>query len=142
MKIFKNMHNYAWPLIIWWKRNFQLKHLNFRDCLVYIVWYLVSRFIFPFLCSDFNLKATVVKTDEIRGLKLFFTPYFLVIGKENFFQNNCHLLMYSQKRSLQDYVTKLCNNQIFKTLLWIKKSFKSIYFDLAKHALVSNVNHC
>ena len=35
-------------------------------------------------CSDFNLEATVVKTDEIRGLKQLFTPSFLLIGKKNF----------------------------------------------------------
>ena len=35
--------------------------------------YLVSRFIFPFLFSDFNLEATV-KTEEITGLKQLFTP--------------------------------------------------------------------
>ena len=35
-------------------------------------------------CSDFNLEATVVKTDKIRGLKQLFTPCFLLIGK-NFF---------------------------------------------------------
>ena len=45
--------------------------------------YLVSRFIFPF-CSDFNLEATVVKTDGIRGLKQLFTPCFVVIEKQNF----------------------------------------------------------
>ena len=39
--------------------------------------YLASRFIFPFFfCSDFNLGATVVKTDEIRGLKQLFTHVF------------------------------------------------------------------
>ena len=38
-------------------------------------------------CSDFNLEATVVKTDEIRGLKELF-PCVLLIGKNNFFQNN------------------------------------------------------
>ena len=32
-------------------------------------------------CSDFNLEATVVKTDEIRGLKQLFTSCFLLIGK-------------------------------------------------------------
>ena len=38
-------------------------------------------------CSDVNLEATVVKTAKIRGLKQWFTPCFLLIGK-NFFQNN------------------------------------------------------
>ena len=50
--------------------------------------------------------------------------------------------MYSWKRSPRDCVTKLRDNGIFKALLRIKKSFKSIDFDLAKHALVFNVNHC
>ena len=35
-------------------------------------------------CSDFNLEATVVKTDEIMGLKQFFIPCFLLIGKKFF----------------------------------------------------------
>ena len=35
-------------------------------------------------CSDFNLEATVVKTDKIRGLKQLFTPFFLLIGKKLF----------------------------------------------------------
>ena len=35
-------------------------------------------------CSDFNLEATVVKTDEIRGLKQFFIPCFLLIVKKFF----------------------------------------------------------
>ena len=40
-------------------------------------------FFFSF-CSDFNLEATVVKTEEIRGLKQLFTPAFLLIGKKIF----------------------------------------------------------
>ena len=36
-------------------------------------------------CSDFNLEATVVKIDEIKGLKQLFTLYFLLIGKKTFF---------------------------------------------------------
>ena len=35
-------------------------------------------------CSDFNLEATVVKTDKIRGLKQLFTPFFLLIAKKCF----------------------------------------------------------
>ena len=38
--------------------------------------------------------------------------------------------MYSLKRSTWDCVIKLRNNRIFKALLWIKKSFKFIDFDL------------
>ena len=36
---------------------------------------------------------------------------------------------------------KLCNNRILAGLLRIKKSFKTINFDLAKHVLVFNVNY-
>ena len=36
-----------------------------------------------------------------------------------------------------DCATELRDNWIFKTLLRIKKSFKSIDFDLVKYALVS-----
>ena len=43
--------------------------------------------------------------------------------------------MYSWKRFLQDCVIKLSDNRIFKALLWIKKSFKSIDFEQAKFAL-------
>ena len=46
--------------------------------------YLVSRFIFPSFYSDFNLEATVVKTEEIRGSKQLLTQCFLLIGKKNF----------------------------------------------------------
>ena len=52
---------------------------------------------------------------------------------------NCHVFMYSWKRSPRDCVLKLRGNQIFKALLWIKKSFKSFDFDLAKYTLVFNV---
>ena len=49
--------------------------------------------------------------------------------------------MYVRKRSPWNWVIKLRDNRIFKALLWIKKSFKSIDFDLAKHALVSPPTH-
>ena len=49
--------------------------------------------------------------------------------------------MYSRKRSPRDCVIKLRDNRIFKALLWIKNSFKSIEFDLAKHELVSLSTH-
>ena len=42
-------------------------------------------------CSDFNLEATVVKTDEIRNLKQLFTPCFLLIGKKLHYNNNYHI---------------------------------------------------
>ena len=45
--------------------------------------------------------------------------------------------MYSRKRSLRDYIIELRDNRIFNALLWIKKLFKSINCDLAKHTLVS-----
>ena len=47
--------------------------------------------------------------------------------------------MYSRKRSPRDCVIKLRDNRIFKALHWLKKSFKYIDFDLAKHALVLNL---
>ena len=101
-RIFKNiMNNYTWILTVWWKTkifiNFikcywisilKLRIDEFKSCCI-----LVSRCIFSF-CSDFNLKATVVKTDEIRGLKQLFTPCFLLTGKKNPKQliiNNHHI---------------------------------------------------
>ena len=33
-------------------------------------------------CFDFILETTVVKTGEIRGLTLLFTPFFLLIGNK------------------------------------------------------------
>ena len=61
---FKNMmNNYAWTLIIWWKRKI---FIYFMKC--YNLWCVKIYFSFSF-CSDFNLKATVVKTCKIRGLK-------------------------------------------------------------------------
>ena len=36
--------------------------------------------------SDFNLEATVVKTDKMRGFKQLFTPCFLLIGIFFFFK--------------------------------------------------------
>ena len=50
--------------------------------------------------------------------------------------------MYSQRRSSWDCIIKLRDNRIFKALPWIKKSFKFIDFDLAKHAYDFNVNDC
>ena len=47
--------------------------------------------------------------------------------------------MYLRKRFPRDCVIKLRDKQIFKGLLWIKKSFKSIDFD--QHALVSPPTH-
>ena len=40
-------------------------------------------FLFSF-CSDFNLEATVLKTDKISGLKQLFTSCFLLIEKNVF----------------------------------------------------------
>ena len=57
------------------------------------------------------------------------------------FEDNCHLFMYLQKRSSWNCVIKLRDNWMFKALLWIKKSFESINFELAKHALVSPLTH-
>ena len=45
------------------------------ECCIYFYFY---------FCSDFDLEATVVKPDEIRGLKQLFTP---LIGKKKFQTN-------------------------------------------------------
>ena len=50
--------------------------------------YLISRYISFSFCSDFNLEATVVKTDRIKGLKHLFIPSFLLIERNFFSQNN------------------------------------------------------
>ena len=50
----------------------------------------------------------------------------------------CHLFMYSRKRSPWDWLIESRDNWIFKTLLQINKSTKSIGFGQAKHPLVSN----
>ena len=85
--IFENMmNNYTWTLIIWWKRKL---FVYFVKC------YLILNDVFSFkiyfsfsFCSDFNLEATVVKTDKIRGFKQLFMPCFLLIGKNIFYQSN------------------------------------------------------
>ena len=41
-----------------------------------------------FLIWNFNLEATAVKADELRGLKQLFTPCFPLIGKKIFFKYN------------------------------------------------------
>ena len=51
-------------------------------------------------CSDYNLEATVIKTDEIRGLKQLFTPCFLLIGKQIFFQNNNYCIAHEKAAAL------------------------------------------
>ena len=44
-----------------------------------------SKIYFSFsFCFDFNLKATVIKTDKIRGFKQLFTPWFIFIRKTIF----------------------------------------------------------
>ena len=49
------------------------------------------------------------------------------------------VFIYLFKRSPRDRVIKL-HSRLIKALLGIKKSFKSIDFDLAKHGLVFKVN--
>ena len=49
--------------------------------------------------------------------------------------------MYYLKRVPVRCVTKFRDNQIFKALLRIKKSFKSVDFDLSKYVLVSRPTH-
>ena len=46
--------------------------------------------VYFYFCSDFNLEATVVKTDKISGLKQSFTPCFLfsLNWKKRHLQNN------------------------------------------------------
>ena len=60
--IFKNiMNNYAWALIIWWKKNHLFyKVLGFMIVLIYFCFSFCSDF------SDFNLEAAVVKTGKIK----------------------------------------------------------------------------
>ena len=80
---------------------------------------------------------------------LYFLYFLVLLGDSNCIMDmltwakfgKCHLFMYSRKRSTWNCVIKLRDNRIFKALLWIKKSYKSIDFDLAKHALVFKVNH-
>ena len=60
--------------------NYLIKKKKFHSNVVFSF---KTYFSFSF-CSDFNQEATVVKTDEIRVLKLLFTPCFLVIGKKKF----------------------------------------------------------
>ena len=69
------MNNYAWALIIDEKEKCEgMISLN------RVVFSFKIYFSFSF-CSDFDLEAAVVKTDEIRGLKQLFTLCFLLIGK-------------------------------------------------------------
>ena len=65
--------------------NYLMKKKNFH--LVYKMLHCILKIDFSFsFCSDFNLQATVVKTDKIKGLKHLFTPCFLLIGKTIFFK--------------------------------------------------------
>ena len=63
---------------------------NFQICIIVplnrVVFSFKIYFFFSFY-SDFNLEATVVKTDKIRGLKQLFTPFFSKLEK-TFFKNN------------------------------------------------------
>ena len=80
--VFKNtMNNYVWTLIIWWKRKILIYFVKWCLNLNGVVLSFKNYSSFSF-CSDFILKAAVVKTDEIRGLKQLFTPCFLLIGKK------------------------------------------------------------
>ena len=65
------------------KKNFHLFYKVIQNFKIRVVFSFRIYFSFSF-CSDFNLEATVVKTDEIRGLKQLFTPCFLLVGKKNF----------------------------------------------------------
>ena len=60
--------------------NYLMKKKNVKDQVVHGVFSFQIYFSFSF-CSEFNLEATVVKADEIRGLiKQLFTPCFFLIG--------------------------------------------------------------
>ena len=56
------------------KKNFHVfcKALLNKKSFIYCEIYISFSF-----CSDFNLEATVVKTDKIRGLKQLFSPFSL-----------------------------------------------------------------
>ena len=57
--------------------NYLMKKKNVKDQVVHGAFSFKIYFSFSF-CSEFNLEATVVKADEIRGLiKQLFTPFFL-----------------------------------------------------------------
>ena len=60
--------------------------------MVIVVFSFKIYFSFSF-CSDFNLEATVVKTDKIRDLKQLFVPCFLLVGKRKISQNNLYLII-------------------------------------------------
>ena len=69
------------------KKNFHLFYKVFVETMLH----LVSRFIFPFFCSDSNLEVAVVKADKIRGLKQLFTRFLLSGKKNSKIINNYHI---------------------------------------------------
>ena len=74
------------------KKNIYFIKFNNLNC---VVFGFKIYFSFSF-CSDFNLEATVVKTDKIRGLKQLFTHCFLLIGKK--IQNNNNYCIAHEKK--------------------------------------------
>ena len=60
--------------------NYLMKMKNVKDQVVHVVFSFKIYLSFSF-CSEFNLEATVVKADEIRGLiKQLLTTCFFLIG--------------------------------------------------------------
>ena len=105
------------------------------------MWYIDKRL------SNWNFITCIQCTGNRSNLWFFIHFYYSQIMRtfsRSFYsslKHICHLFMYSRKLSPWDCVIKLRDNRIFKVLLWIKKSFKSIDSDLAKHALVSPPTH-
>ena len=71
-------------------------------------------------CSDFNLEATVVKADGIRGVKQLFTPCFLLTRKQIFSKiiiNNYRILHqknYVNNNNDQTFNKQRPNNKVWK----------------------------
>ena len=86
------------------KKNIYFIKFNNLNCVVFgFKIYFSSSF-----CSDFNLEATVVKTDKIRGLKQLFTHCFLLIGKKSKIIINNYCIAHEKKSRKNN------NDQTFK----------------------------
>ena len=135
-----------WTLCFSWYKNRKLK--------IKLLWVGAckrkkSEFLYRLFCpketfltacfiSMYSVLTTLSEYTYFYILKKNYFIYFLLASKiveslQCIF--NGLYFMYSQKLPSQDCVIKLRDNRIFKALLWIKKSFKSIDFDLGKHAL-------
>ena len=111
--IFKDMmNNYAWTLIIWWKRIIFIYFIKYSGLIHLNCILFAFKICFSFsFCSDFNLETAVVKTGEIRGLKQLFTPCFLLIGKKIFFQSNNNYCIVHQKNHIKNNNDQTFNKQ-------------------------------